>query len=100
MTRGYVVALMLLTALAPTFAENWGAGIAVEWGTLPDEWPVVGGRTVFGDVIYLGGDAILGGSITAAGAGGKDNGIRFFGAVWMERGGNWVVGLSQRVAGF
>lgn len=116
MRRRLIVALMLLTgialaepgdiearaytALAPTFAEDWGAGIAVEVGALPTGWPVVGGRTVFGDVIYLDGRAILGGSITLSGPGQKDRGIRGFGAVWLESGGNWVVGLSQRVAGF
>jgi hypothetical protein len=86
------------TALAPTFAEQFGAGLAVEAGTLPESWLLVGGRTVWGDVIYLDSKAILGGSISLTGPGQKDLGMRGFGAVWLETGGNWVVGLSQKVA--
>lgn len=85
------------TTLAPKPVEDWGAGIAIEAGTLPDDWPLIGGRAVFGDVVYLGDAAILGASISLRPME-QDDGFRLFGAVWMEEGAKWAAGLSRVVA--
>lgn len=87
------------TALAPTFAETWGAGIAVEAWTFPETWPVFGGKLLFGDAVYLRDATALGGSVSVRPAD-QDNGLRGFAVGWIDgdRKGHWCVGLSQNVA--
>jgi len=82
-------------ALAPEAAEDWGAGFAIELGTLPTEWPVIGNRLVFADVVYLENATAIGGSVSIAPAP-LDAGVRLFAVGWLgaRRGGNWCVGLS------
>ena len=91
----------LYTSLVPTPAENWGAGIAVEAWTFPETWPVVGGKLLFGDAVYLRDATALGGSVSVRQAA-EDNGLRAFTVGWLDghRKGHWCAGLSQRVAGF
>ena len=86
------------TTVVPQPAENWGAGIAYELPTIPDDWWLVGGHKAFVDVIQLEARSILGGSVSTRKAN-ADDGWRAWAAVWIEGGsGEYAAGLSKAVA--
>lgn len=65
----------LCKPIAP-LTYDLGAGVAMQITTLPSEWLVVGGRKVFGDIVYtVGSQFIWGGSISLSPAT-KDEGYR------------------------
>lgn len=89
--------LRAYTSFTPRFAEDFGAGIAVQFASFPEDWAVIGGRMVFFDAIQLDTKTIFGGSISFRPES-ADNGMRFWGAFWQDSGGQWAAGVSTRVA--
>lgn len=90
------------TTIAPTPAEDWGAGVALQIDTISDSCPLVGswlgGHGLFVDLIQLEDKSIVGGSLSTRTMD-RDNGWRWWGSIWMENGEPLgAVGLSRAIA--
>ena len=83
--------------LAPDVTLEVGGGIAVELGTVPERWfvvgPVLGGHKVFADILYIRGKSAFGGSVSLRKAE-RDDHIRLWGTGWKDTGWEWSCGVA------
>lgn len=80
--------------LAPDLTLAVGGGLSVSLDEIPEDMPVVGGRTLFGDLIWVPGGVAAGASVSLRPLE-QDNGLRLGAALWRGDGFRWSAYLAR-----
>jgi hypothetical protein len=80
--------------LAPDLTLAMGGGVSVSVGELPAGAPIVNGRTLFGDLVWVPGGVAAGASVSLRPPA-DDNGLRLGAAMWRGNGFRWSVYLAR-----
>lgn len=89
-----VVEARVVKPLAPDLTLAVGGGVSVSLGELPGGAPIVGGRTLYGDLVLVPGGVAAGASVCLRPPA-DDNGLRLGAAAWRGDGFRWSAYLAR-----